>query len=275
LKSETLKRFVGLLLIFWLISSGLWAQRYTRSRRWEEKGGTWSIHLDVGTSRYMGDLSEDWNLAHLQLGATVGASVQYRLSDRFSARLDVRAYYLHADQKYTRTWYNNLDFQTINPDGWLGLQYDLLHQDEHRERIPYVFLGGGVTYMTPFTRYDKYLIDLTRLHTEGINYNQYAGIIRYGLGCAVRSWERGSMGLEVSYTHALSDYLDDVSGVYPNYNKLEFPFASVLSDRTAEIGQPPNWPGAQRGNNRANDGYYLLTVRFCHTLSTYQARRRR
>lgn len=223
----------------------------------------------------MGDLCEDWNFEHLRLGATLGGSIQYRLSDRFSARGDLRVYYIYGRQADTRVWFNNLAFQAINPDVWVGLQFDLLHQDTPVENIPYVFAGMGVTYMTPYVRFNDYLIDLARLQTEGVAYSRYAGIVRYGLGWPIRSWTRSNIGIELSYTHCLSDYLDDVSGTYPDYSKLKDPFAAALSDRAPEIGQKPNPPGAQRGNNRANDGYYLLTARFCYTMSTHRSRRRR
>jgi hypothetical protein len=252
-----------LIVSFWLIVSDGWAQRYTRARQWEEKAGTWQLCVDGGTTRYMGDLCEPWDLAHLRLGATLGTSVQYRLSDRFSARADLRVYYIYGDQAYTRVAFNNLRFQAVNPDCWVGLQFDLLHQDTVREQIPYVFAGAGVTYMTPTTLFDGYRVDLAKAQTEGVAYNQLVHM------------ERNHIGLEISYTHCLSDYLDDVSGVYPDYATLKNPFGAVLSDRAAEIGNKPNAPGAQRGNNAANDGYYLFTARFTHTISTHRHRNMR
>ncbi len=263
------------MLGFCLFIADLQAQRYTRPRRWEEKAGTWQVCVDAGTSRYLGDLAEDWDFAHLRLGASIGSSIQYRLSDRFLARADWGLYYIYGHQAHTRVWYNNLGFQAINPDFFVGLQFDLLHQDAPVERIPYLFGGAGLTYLNPFTEYKGYLIDLAKLQTEGVAYDRLVGIIRYGLGCPIRSWARTCIGLEISYTHSLSDYLDDVSGTYPDYAKLTDPLAAVVSDRAAEIGEKPNQPGAQRGNNRANDGYYLLKARFCYTLSTHRSRRGR
>jgi hypothetical protein len=267
-------KYTALLLLgFWLLASGLRAQRYTRARQWEEQAGTWQLCVDAGTSRYMGDLCETWDLAHLRLGATLGGSLQYRLSPRFTARADARAYYIYGSQEHTRVWYNNLSFRAFNADVWAGLQFDVFHQDAVRESIPYVFAGLGLTYMTPYVRYKDFLVDLAKIQTEGVKYSRYAGIVRYGLGWPLLTRTRTTIGLELSYTHCLSDYLDDVSDRYPDYSKLENPFAGVLSDRAAEIGQPRNLPGAQRGNNKANDGYYLLTARFAYTLSTDRSRR--
>ena len=61
------------------------------------------------------------------------------------------------------------------------------------------------------------------------------------------STERFRWHLEAAYTHVFSDYLDDVSTVYPDRTGMSSP-ALALSDRRAELGTTPNQPGDQRGN---------------------------
>jgi hypothetical protein len=266
------KKTVLLLLWLWPLLSP--AQRLSRSRFWEEKAGTWLLGVDIGTTRYMGDLSENLNWAHLQLGATAGVSLAHRLSDRFTARAEIRAVFMHAQHRFTKIAYNNLSFAAVNPDGWLGLQYDLIHIDVPREDIPYLFGGVGLTYMTPFTRYRGQYVDLPPLQTEGVAYNRLAGLMRYGAGWLIYSGNRTGFCLELSYTHVMSDYLDDVSNRYPTLWPTD-PLASALTDRAREAGYKPNVSGNQRGNPEANDGYFLLTIRGNYTLSTYKGRRRR
>ena len=207
-----------------------------RAEIWREKPGTWLLNGGIGLTHYTGDLSELGNLGHLQLGAAVNLAVAYRVSYQLSYRLEAQLYYIYAHQKYTRNYYNNLSFRSLNPDVWAGVQVDFWRVDDrYRVVIPYALAGVGVTYMTPKALYNGQTYSLAPLHTEGIPYNRLAGIIRYGLGVPIPASERFKWHLEGTYTHVLSDYLDDVSSVYPDRSGLS-PLAAALSDRRPELG---------------------------------------
>ena len=123
------------------------------------------------------------------------------------------------------------------------------------------WLGAGLTYMTPKATFAKGSVSLAPLHTEGVDYNRLPVIIRYGLGVPIVATERFKWNLEAAYTHVLSDYLDDVSTVYPDRSKLD-----VFASGSCQTGVL-NWeqhlmqPGAQRGNSNRRDGYFVLSVR--------------
>ncbi|WP_018617561.1 hypothetical protein [Spirosoma luteum] len=239
-----------------------------RSEIWREKPGTWLLNGGVGLTHYTGDLSELGNLGHLQLGASVNLAAAYRVSYQLSYRVEAQLYYLYAHQKYTRNYYNNLSFRSLNPDVWAGVQVDFWRVDDrYRAVIPYALAGAGITYIIPKALYEGQTYSLAPLQTEGIHYNRLAGIIRYGLGLPLLTSERLQFHLEGTYTHVLSDYLDDVSSVYPdrsNFNSL----ATSLSDRRAELGTVANQPGEQRGNTGKNDGYFILAGRLVFILIT-------
>ncbi|MVM33374.1 hypothetical protein GO755_25260 [Spirosoma sp. HMF4905] len=239
-----------------------------RSEIWREKPGTWLLNTGLGTTKYTGDLSELGNIAHLQLGLGVNIAATYRISQQLSYRAEVQLYYIYAHQKYTRNFYNNLSFRSLNPDIWTGMQVDLWPvNDPHRATIPYVLLGAGITYMRPKAVYKDKSYGLSVLQTEGVAYNQLAGIVRYGFGIPLLANERFRFMLEGTYTHVLSDYLDDVSSVYPDRSSMSS-LAAALSDRRAELGTTPNEPGEQRGNTGKNDGYFMVSGRLIFVIIT-------
>ncbi|GAB3951938.1 hypothetical protein GCM10028805_32910 [Spirosoma harenae] len=258
--------WIALLLIHRLFSTeSVFAQR---SRIWQEKPGTWLLHAGLATTHATGDLSSFGNFAHLQLGAAAKMAIPYRSTERLSYRLETQLYYIYAHQKYTRNYYNNLSFRSLNPDIWAGIQFDFWPIDHpYQATIPYALAGAGLTYMTPKALYEGQSVSLAPLQTEGIGYNRLAGIIRYGLGLPLMASERFQLHVEGTYTHVLSDYLDDVSSVYTDRTGMS-PLGSALADRRAELGTRLNEPGKQRGNTGKNDGYFVIMGRLVFVIIT-------
>lgn len=239
-----------------------------RAKIWRETPGTWLLSVGLGPTRYAGDLSEIGNVGHLQPGAAVNLALAYRATQQLSYRAEGQLYYIYAHQKYTRNYYNNLSFRSLNPDVWAGVQVDFWPVDDpYRVTIPYVLAGVGFTYMTPKALYNGRAYGLADLQTEGVAYKRLAGIIRYGLGLPIFSSERFRVNLEGTYTHVLSDYLDDVSSVYPDKSGADA-LTVALTDRRAELGTTLNYPGEQRGYPGKNDGYFVLTGRLIYVLIT-------
>ncbi|WP_288428188.1 hypothetical protein [uncultured Spirosoma sp.] len=235
---------------------------------YQEKPRTWLASVSLGTTRYTGDMNEPGNLAHLRLGASLALSGAYRLSNRVVLRAEAQLYYIYGSHKYTRIDYNNLSFHSLNPDVWVGAQVDFWPTDHRtRPRSPYVLAGVGLTYMSPRANYQSKSYDLASLHTEGVDYNRLPLIIRYGVGYPICARDRWKLHVEGTYTHVRSDYLDDLSTVYPDFSQMS-PLAAALSDRRSEIGLPPNRPGAKRGNADKNDGYFILSLRAVYVIRT-------
>ncbi|AQG82167.1 hypothetical protein [Spirosoma montaniterrae] len=243
-----------------------------RSAYWHEKPGTWLLNVGTGATRYAGDLAEAGNLAHLQLGAALGVAGTYRATQRLSWRAEAQLYYVYGWQKYTRNYYNNLSFNSLNPDVWAGIQFDFWPvNDPHRATIPYAMAGVGLTHITPKARYEGQNYSLPQFETEGVAYNRLPLIIRYGVGLPMLSTERLRFHLEGTYTHVLSDYFDDVSSIYIDRSNMT-PLGAALTDRRAELGTTLNRPGEQRGNTGKNDGYFVLSGRLVVVIITPQQR---
>ncbi|MBD2754618.1 hypothetical protein IC230_17050 [Spirosoma sp. BT704] len=239
-----------------------------RSEIWREKPGTWLLNIGLGATRYVGDLNERNNLAHLRLGTAINVAASYRYSPQLTLRTEAQLYYIRGTQKDTHLAYNNLSFHSINPDIWAGVQWDFWRADNRNHVIiPYALAGVGLTYLTPKTTYKGETISLAPLHTEGVTYNRVPVVIRYGLGVPIAATERFKFHLEGAYTHVFSDYVDDVSTVYPDRSTMQ-PITAALSDRRLEIGEPLNPTGAQRGNSTRRDGYFVLSARLILVLIT-------
>ncbi|QJW92445.1 hypothetical protein HNV11_21320 [Spirosoma taeanense] len=239
-----------------------------RSLIWQEKPGSWLLNTGVGLTRYAGDMNEWGDLAHLRLGTALNAAAAYRFTYRVSFRAEAQLYYIYGSQRYTRIDYNNLSFRSLNPDLWAGLQIDFRRVDDrYRFSIPYAFAGAGFTYMTPRAIYKGRSYNLASLRTEGVAYNRLPVIVRYGLGLPVLAGDGFKLHLEGAYTHVMSDYLDDVSTVYPSRKGMS-ELAAALSDRRPEKGGSPNSAGAQRGNSQKRDGYLTVSGRLIFVLST-------
>lgn len=243
-----------------------------RSEIWGEKTGTWLLNVGLGTTHYTGDLSEQFNMAHLRLGVALDVAVAHRFGPRLSFRGETQLYYIRGSHENTHIAYNNLSFHSLNPDIWAGLQWDFWPiDDQNHAIIPYAMAGLGLTYMTPKATYRGQSYSLAPLHTEGVAYNRMPLIIRYGFGVPLFATERLKFHLEGTYTHVFSDYLDDVSTVYVDQSSLS-PLAAALADRRPEIGLKPNPAGAQRGNDGRRDGYFVISGRLIFVLSTLSER---
>ena len=239
-----------------------------RSEIWREKPGTWLLNIGLGATHYAGDLTEQGNFAHLRLGAAIDVAAAYRYSAQLTIRAETQLYYIRGTQQDTHLSYNNLSFHSLNPDIWAGLQWDFWRADNRNHVIiPYVLAGVGLTYLTPRATYKGKSVSLAPLHTEGIAYSRLPVIIRYGLGVPIVASERFKWHLEGTYTHVLSDYVDDVSTVYADQSGME-PLAAALADRRPELGQPLNLAGAKRGNSGKRDGYFVLSARLIFVIIT-------
>ena len=248
-----------------LLSSLVSAQR---SEIWREKPGTWLLNTGLGVTRYVGDLNERTDLAHLRLGTAINVAAAYRYSPQLTFRAEAQVYYIRGTQQDTHLAYNNLSFHSINPDIWAGLQWDFWRADNRNHVIiPYGLAGIGLTYLTPKTSYKGQSVSLAPLHTEGVAYSRLPVIVRYGLGVPLTATERFKLHLEGTYTHVFSDYVDDVSTVYPDRSGME-PLAAALSDRRSELGEPLNPIGAKRGNAGRRDGYFILSARLVYIIIT-------
>jgi len=97
----------------------------------------------------------------------------------------------------------------------------------------------------------RYETNLTALNTEGEDYETAVFTPVAGLGLKFRVLDRLNLNLEYLWHFTQTDYLDDVSGQFPE---------SVEDPQRAYAANPADWPGPERGSREGNDLYHFASV---------------
>lgn len=138
---------------------------------------------------------------------------------------------------------------------------------------PYFLLGINYMKMNPKALYNGEWIELQPLMTENqsIPYSLNQIVIPFGIGVKVNFSPNTVLSIEYGIRKTFTDYLDDVSGMYPNPDNISS-LSSELADRTnyGELYQPEGINGTsyglQRGNPTDKDWYsvfgFMLTYQF-------------
>ena len=242
----------------------------------------WSVYLGLGTTWYYGDLN-DRLITHtdlLEFGGQIG--VMYHFNERFGARLN----YLHgglsgADSLAKSDSYKARNLSFFSDVDEISLQLVVSPFGTLGRFTPYLFAGGGAMHFNPKADYLGEEIELQPLGTEGqfiadsgygSPYDLWVFSIPVGVGVNFMLNYRWDIGLEAGYHKAFTDYLDDVSTVYPEMDKLAAtpagPLAVALSDR----GVVRREAFSTRGND-ASDGFGHLFVTLTYHFGRGDGRR--
>lgn len=254
-----MKRFILLVFLVSISLSGY-------SQKGYEVGGM------IGFSNYYGDINPNFSLA--APGYSICALGRYNFNKRTSIRVDFGAGRIQGKDNLSENNFQksrNLSFRTDFIDGALSFEFNffnLVHGSRDQYFTPYLFGGLAFAYYNPRAELDGTWHALRPLGTEGQAVgNEYARVtagMTYGMGIKLDFNYEWSLNVEFSVRQMGSDYLDDVSTVYPNMATLENrrgDIAVQLSDRSAELGiDPIGEPGRQRGFDTNKDGYYSLRV---------------
>lgn len=239
---------------------------------------------NLGIVNYFGDLNTNLRLNRVNLAGGVG--FRYNFNKRVATKLSimggtVEAYDSDSDNIFERA--RNLHFKSIVADAGLQMEFNFLpyhHGSKDENWTPYMFLGLGVSYFNPRAELNDEWVDLRPLGTEGQftgdEYYTVSGGWVYGAGFKIDLNYDWSLNIGVSSRRLFSDYLDDVSGTYPDADFVEDLRGSEavpFIDRSLELFQSdPNFftrngieapigeEGRQRGNSRTNDTYVYFTL---------------
>lgn len=253
------------------------------------KAQTWHAKLHLGTLFYQGDLSPrpfkfSLGPGNFSVGASIGLQVTKwaSISGRFlTGSLSGSDAFSSEESKRIR----NLSFQSrLNEYGiftdlninhfWKGL-------DKYKIRL-YITLGFNIITFDPEAYYQGEWVRLQPLGTEGqmlkdnakdkyalVNWSRPVGLIlEFDL------LDNIGLGLEFSPRKTYTDYLDDVSGDYADYNAMIASgniLGAKLSNRTGEyLNSDPILypPGSQRGQAAKNDWYSYFGIHFKYSFTS-------
>jgi opacity protein-like surface antigen len=242
----------------------------------------YEIGAFAGISNYIGDINPDFSLKtpgpHL---AFVG---RYNFNSRTSLRMDMGLGRLVGKDEISENPFQqarNLSFRTDYIDASLGFEFNffnLVHGSRDQFYTPYVFAGLGFTYFNPKAELDDTWYALRDLGTEGQRqgdeYSRISGGLTYGIGLKMDFSYEWSFNAELCVRQPGTDYLDDVSTVYPELTQLAATRGEIavrLADRSGELGiEPIGTPGRQRGNSGDNDSYYSVRIGVAYYIGLLQ-----
>lgn len=223
----------------------------------------------LGLSHYYGDLQTE--LAVTDLGLAGGINLRYNFDDRICTKMSLNYGRISAsdhDSQNTFERQRNLSFKSAIWDLTGQLEFNFLpyvHGSKDQNFTPYLFAGLSLFSFNPKTELNGQDYILRNFGTEGQPNNEEYG--RFSIapvaGIGIK-WDINvdwSFNVEMSIHSSQTDYIDDVSGQYPDFNLLRNtrgPTAVALSDRS--LGGGIGEPGRQRGNSRNNDTYVFLGI---------------
>jgi len=253
----SLRKFIFSCLVI-SVAGNLLCQNY-EGHHYEEQA---YFSFGVGSSGYYGDLQDELILPNYSLTAEVSKRVGSRTTLRGSTTL-FRLSARDANSDYKDFQIRNLSFFSTHLELSAGVEFSLFRTYTFglREKInPYFFSGIGGFNVSPKTVYNGEKYSLRKYKTEGVSYSSLGLAIPLGFGIKVKMNKQYTIAAEFGYRFTNTDYLDDVSTVYPDLEKMSS-IARALSDRRVELGHKRTEQGRQRGNPDRNDGYFLFIIK--------------
>ena len=229
----------------------------------------WEAGGMAGITHYRGDINTSSFLN--KPGVSISALARYNFNNRICLKVAGTYGRTGADDANSSNEYENtrnLSFRTDIFDGSAQLEFNFMpyvHGSKEEFFSPYLFLGASVFKFDPQAFYDDRWIDLRPLGTEGQfrgeEYFSTAGAMVFGGGFKLSLTYEWSINIEVSARKLFTDYLDDVSTVYPDMEDLESlrgELSVALSDRS--VGEQIGSLGRQRGDAENNDMFSFANI---------------
>jgi len=299
------KRYSYKLAVFFLfalmVGNIAYGQYDPRRSRWMRQRH--QIGVTIGLTAFLGELGgadaigssglRDWNFNQNRFALSL--DYRYFLLRNLALRTEFIYAYVSGSDANTKEPFRrnrNLSFRAPIYEFSALLEFFILREEPGRgnpfarRRFTidfYIFAGVGVTYFNPQAKFEGQWVDLQPLGTEGQGidaqpdrYSKFTPVVPVGFGLAKKFMGFWSAGLEFSYRKTFTDYLDDVSTIYYDNNKIKATYGDVaayLADPS--LGYfidgngnqvPLNSTGEdlQRGDPNNLDAYLLgvINVRF-------------
>ncbi|MBI3502330.1 MAG: hypothetical protein HY063_11100 [Bacteroidetes bacterium] len=274
-------RLVLVFLVAWNLGLGAWnflsAQDNSMYVPHPIKTSPSSAELGIflGGSYYLGDLNPGGHFNRFTRPAA-GGLFRYNFNTRFSAKGIVSLGNIEADDAYSKNEQHrnrNLSFRSRILEFAVEGEFNFLPYTTGKKSSvtsPYVFAGIAVFHFDPQGYYQGKWYNLQPLGTEGqgttfsdakpYSLTQFA--IPFGVGMKINTAKRIGINFEWGLRKTFTDYLDDVSGTYPDPVLLEEekgPVAAALSDKSLkkEAGRDT---GRQRGDSFTKDWYSFAGI---------------
>ena len=246
-----LKRGFLYLFLFCVLLSG--AQ--TRKRNFIQR----ELGFFGGGSYYIGDINPRRHFFDSQ--AACGIFFRYSTNYRYAFRLGFNYGNITANDaksKEADQLERNLNFRSKLYELNGTAEFNFVEYRIGQERYPftmYVFAGLSGYYFDPQTDIGSGYQSLRTIRTEGQSsgYAKYQVAVPFGIGIKFNVGDKVGIGLEWGPRKTYTDYLDDVSGAYPETTTIGEK-GNGYTDRSLNGSATP---GAMRGNPTTKDWYFF------------------
>lgn len=233
----------------------------------------------VGVSNYFGDLNT--NASFEFIGPGTGLFVRYNMGTRFATRTGINyGKIAFADERTKFPYQNarNLSFESNIYELSSHIEFNFFKYDKEKEALsftPYLLAGVSVFYFNPVAEFEGKKYALQPLGTEGQNepgggkkYARVSFAIPVGGGFKYSFNPYWTIGVEGGYRKTVTDYLDDVSTVYPGVLTAngDNSIANSLSDRSVEVTDAIGKKGKQRGDATKKDDYLFIGITVSYSI---------
>jgi opacity protein-like surface antigen len=265
-------------LCLWLMAFCLILLGQAGHRAYAQDPQTIEVGPHFGASSYVGELNAwrhlgQWKWKEFnQFNYDWGVLARYNPNTRWAFRFDYTRGKVRACDSIA-AWRPeaDLNFQSTFNDFAVVVEFNFLdYYTGHIQNTisPYIFGGVSMFFFDtkPFTRIaevdEKSLIDFETeclLDEDGnlkqANKKNLSFSIPFGVGCKFSLSKHLGATVEWRMHYTFTDYLDDVSGVYPEDNEHVVVSNYDLTDPTGTFHAKQ-----QRGNTQNNDWYGLLNL---------------
>lgn len=227
---------------------------------------TWELGGFAGTAGYMGDLNPNNPLKVGNLA--FGGHAKRNFDGYWALKLNVAYGKIEAaDAESGNAYYRSRNLNFFSPLTEVSLQtefnfFNYIPSISRRIYSPYLYVGVGFVTFNPKTVYDGKTYQLSTMGTEGQkkgnSYRTLALSVPFGAGVKYNFSGKWSLGAELGYRTAYTDYLDDVSQNYVPATLAADPTDAEIRQALADPSDIPHTHGTQRGDYRKNDTYLFL-----------------
>jgi opacity protein-like surface antigen len=196
------------------------------------------VYVGGGLMYYEGDLREKLFPNSAMVSPTVNVGVIWQALPSLSVDLGYHYGKIKGDDQYavsTTRQHRDLKFESIVHDLSLRVRYYVIRTDL-RLFSPYLTAGVGVVNTDPM----RDGVPLQPLQTEGVNYGLWNVTVPTGIGFRFNIKCNWAINIEMTYRWTFTDYLDDVSGLYPE-NEVPFYTDPGGSHPTRDERGDPDW----------------------------------
>ena len=231
----------------------------------------------LGTSLYFGDLNTSFRLS--DPGFAGGLIARYNFDERISLKGSLNYGRISADDANSSNSFENernINFHSQIFDATAHIEFNFfpyIHGHKRYNFTPYLAAGVSVARFNPKAEFTDpttgaFTVNLHSLGTEGqLPGDEYArvspgfsigGGFKFDLS---RDW---SINIEIVTRRVLTDYLDDVSGVYADGDLIDGFRPIIQGLEASQIADPSltniGEAGKQRGNAKDNDSYTFIGI---------------